>query len=53
MASLYPAQMLKDEQKGQIKKGSRADFIIFNDAFQQVDTSFNGQILPTNPQLKS
>lgn len=41
MASLYPAQLLKDERKGQIKKGCRADFIVFNEDFQSLGTSFN------------
>ncbi|WP_299288019.1 N-acetylglucosamine-6-phosphate deacetylase [uncultured Mucilaginibacter sp.] len=48
MASLYPAQLLKDETKGQVKKGCRADFIIFNADLEQVHTVFNGQIL-ANP----
>lgn len=45
MASLYPAQLLKDELKGQVKKGCRADFIVFNADFEHVHTVFNGQIL--------
>ncbi|WP_419802395.1 N-acetylglucosamine-6-phosphate deacetylase [Mucilaginibacter sp.] len=50
MASLYPAQMLKDETKGQIQKGSRADFIIFNADFEHLHTVFKGQFLPVKPQ---
>ncbi|MVN21274.1 N-acetylglucosamine-6-phosphate deacetylase [Mucilaginibacter sp. HMF7410] len=45
MASLYPAKLLKDESKGQIKKGCRADFAVFNDDFQLLGTSFNQQYL--------
>ncbi len=45
MASLYPAQLFKDELKGQVKKGCRADFIIFNNDFEHLHTVFNGQIL--------
>ena len=45
MASLYPAQLLKDEQKGQIKKGCRAHFIVFNADFEHLGTVFNGQYL--------
>ncbi len=41
MASLYPAQLLKDELKGQIKKGCRADFIVFDADFRITGTSFN------------
>ncbi|MGI4751109.1 MAG: N-acetylglucosamine-6-phosphate deacetylase [Janthinobacterium lividum] len=52
MASLYPAKLLKDERKGQIKKGCRADFIVFNDGFQHLDTSFNGEFLSDNPLPK-
>ncbi len=52
MASLYPAQLLKDETKGQVKKGCRADFIVFNADLEHVHTVFNGQIL-ANPQPKS
>ncbi|MGI4021596.1 MAG: N-acetylglucosamine-6-phosphate deacetylase [Janthinobacterium lividum] len=43
MASLYPAQLLKDESKGQIKKDCRADFIVFDENFQHLNTVFNGQ----------
>ncbi|MGI4750962.1 MAG: amidohydrolase family protein, partial [Janthinobacterium lividum] len=50
MASLYPAQLLKDEQKGQIKKGCRADFTVFNDDFQQIATVFKQQYLQNNSQ---
>ncbi len=53
MASLYPAQLLKDESKGQIKKGCRADFIVFDAGFQYLDTSFNGQFLADKPQPKT
>ncbi len=49
MASLYPAYLLKDELKGQIKKGCRADFIVFNEDFQHLHTSFNGNILSSKP----
>ena len=52
MASLYPAQLLKDETKGQVKKGCKADFIVFNADFEHLHTVFNGQIL-ANPQPKS
>lgn len=48
MASLYPAQLLKDELKGQIKKGCRSDFIVFNDNFQVTGTVFNQQYLQIN-----
>ncbi|MEX8548161.1 MAG: N-acetylglucosamine-6-phosphate deacetylase [Mucilaginibacter sp.] len=51
MASLYPAKLLNDETKGQVKKGCRADFIIFNADLEHVHTVFNGQIL-ANPQPK-
>ncbi len=50
LASLYPAQMLKDEQKGQVKKGCRADFIVFNDDFEHLATVFNQQYLQHNHQ---
>jgi N-acetylglucosamine-6-phosphate deacetylase len=53
MASLYPAQLLKDELKGQVKKGCRADFIIFNNDFQCLGTSFNQQYLQTSNQPKT
>ncbi len=45
MASLYPARLLKDETKGQIKKSCKVDFIIFNTDFEHLHTVFNGQIL--------
>lgn len=53
MASLYPARILKDELKGQVKKGCRADFIVFDAEFRYLDTSFNGQILSNHFQPKS
>ncbi len=53
MASLYPAQLLKDETKGQVKKGCKADFIVFNADFEHLHTFFNGQILVNNLQPKS
>ncbi len=53
MASLYPARILKDELKGQVKKGCRADFIVFDAEFRCLDTSFNGQILSNHSQPKS
>lgn len=53
MASLYPAQLLKDELKGQIKKGCRADFIMFDVNLEHLHTVFNGQILANYPQPKS
>jgi len=52
MASLYPAQLLKDSSKGEIKKDCRADFIIFNTDFEQQHTVFNGQISSINTQPK-
>lgn len=53
MASLYPAQLLKDETKGRVKKGFRADFIVFNADFEHFHTVFNGQILTDQLQPKS
>ncbi len=53
MASLYPAQLFKDELKGQIKKGCRAEFIIFNNDLEHVHTVFNGHILANHLQPKS
>lgn len=53
MASLYPAQLLKDESKGQIKKGCRADFIVFDDEFNYLNTVFNGQISSNKLQPKT
>lgn len=50
MASLYPAQLLKDEQKGQIEKGCRADFIVFNADFEPLATVFNQHFYPNKPQ---
>ncbi|RYE28126.1 MAG: N-acetylglucosamine-6-phosphate deacetylase [Sphingobacteriaceae bacterium] len=50
MASLYPAQLLKDELKGAVKKGCRADFIVFDTDFQTTATYFNQQFLPVFSQ---
>jgi N-acetylglucosamine-6-phosphate deacetylase len=53
MASLYPAQLLKDETKGQVKKGCKADFMVFNADFEHLHTVFNGQTLLNYPQSNS
>ncbi|MGI4728547.1 MAG: N-acetylglucosamine-6-phosphate deacetylase [Janthinobacterium lividum] len=50
MASLYPAQLLKDEQIGRVKKGCRADFIVFNADFEHLGTVFNQQFLQHQPK---
>lgn len=39
MASLYPAQVTKlDNKFGRIEKGYAADFVVFNDAFEVIET---------------
>ena len=53
MASLYPAQLLKDAQKGQVKKGCHADFIVFNADFEHLATVFKQQYFQNNTQPKN
>ncbi|MFI5137292.1 MAG: N-acetylglucosamine-6-phosphate deacetylase [Sphingobacteriales bacterium] len=45
MASLYPAQLAKMDQKGQVAAGFDADMIVFNADFEVQGTVFKGNYL--------
>ena len=45
MASLYPAQLAKQAQKGKIEKGYDADLVIFNADFEVKSTILKGDFL--------
>lgn len=44
MASAYPAQLIKDPNRGKLAAGINADFIIFSKDFELKYTVLNGQI---------
>lgn len=44
MASTYPAQLIKDTNRGKIAAGMNADFVIFSKDFELKYTVLNGQI---------
>jgi len=45
MASLYPAQLAKQTQKGKIEKNFDADLIVFDADFEVKDTILKGDFL--------
>jgi N-acetylglucosamine-6-phosphate deacetylase len=45
MATLYPAQLAKKVNKGQIKSGFDADLVVFNNAFEVQQTILAGSFL--------
>jgi len=48
MASLYPAQLAKQNKKGKIAMGYDADLVVFDEGFEVKGTVFKGILTPRN-----